>query len=709
MHVDESRNILFVSINGSDTNAGTMERPFATIERAKMEARKLKSQEAAPVRVYLREGTYYLERPLTFEFQDSGTQDRDITYMAYPGEHPVISGGKRIAGHWAPFRDGICMCEIPEAKNNGLEFTQLFINGKRQIRARFPKYDPSNPGVSGYICPARADLEWPHTEFKYDPETFTKKRWAKPEEVVVHIFGMNYWGNLQWRVKDIDRDTNTIRLGHGGFQINDIMQGCDATGIDHRSRFFIENVFEELEAPGEWYLDSKAGILYVIPEEGVDLNTALVEAPVLKQVLEFKGSQEKPVCHIRISGIRIAHTAATFLEEYEATSLGDWTIHRGGAVFFDGARNCSVEDCFIDSPGGNGVFLNNYNRKINICGNTIANAGDSGICAVGSKHLTLGSVQKYPAEITLSNNLIHDTGIFGKQTAGIFLSVSRNNTISHNHIYNLPRAAICINDGTWGGHIIEYNDIHDTVRETGDHGPFNSWGRERFWCLQQSHGPESHGAGDVGLDAREPVILRNNRFEDYKGWGIDLDDGSSNYRIYNNLCIGISIKLREGDYRRIENNIFINCANPPGFHMGYEYNHDRFERNIVVMNSRFDNPEVDINFEKGKAEGRLYELIGPPAKGPWLQSIDRNLLFNDLGSFTATAYLRPLGSGGVDYSFAEWQNLGLDRDSIFADPMFADPDGGDYKLKEGSPAFKLGYEEFDLNSFGLLESFKKWT
>lgn len=84
---------------------------------------------------------------------------------------------------------------------------------------------------------------------------------------------MNYWGNLKWQVSDIDWETHTVKLGKGGFQINDIMQGQAAIGIDHRSKFFIENVFEEFDSPGEWYLDKETGILYVIPEKGVNLDT----------------------------------------------------------------------------------------------------------------------------------------------------------------------------------------------------------------------------------------------------------------------------------------------------------------------------------------------------------------------------------------------------------------------------------------------------
>lgn len=123
----------------------------------------------------------------------------------------------------------------------------------------------------------------------------------------------------------------------------------------------------------------------------------MIEVSILKQVIEFRGTQEKPTRNIHFCGFRIAHTSSTFFEEYEATSLGDWTIHRGGEVYFEGTENCSVEKCFLDAVGGNAIFVNNYNRNINISGNTITEAGDSGICLVGSKQLTIGSNYAYPA------------------------------------------------------------------------------------------------------------------------------------------------------------------------------------------------------------------------------------------------------------------------------------------------------------------------
>jgi len=689
---------IFVAVNGRNSNPGTRSRPVGTLRQARNIARKIKAQTKGQVTIIVRGGAYYLPEPLVLAPEDSG-----VTFTAAPGELVTLSGGKKVTGQWKPFRNGVWMTGVPRS----LSFTQLFVNGERQTRARYPNYDPSEPGRSGYITPAADEQDWPARKLQYDPATFSKQKWAHPEEVIVHIFARNYWGNMQWRVKDVDWNNHLIHFGRGGFQLNEIMQGRDATAIGKPSRFFIENVFEELDAEGEWYLDQRSSTLYFKPPAGVDMRAALVEAPALERLIELRGAEETPVRNVTITGFRIAHTASTFLEEYDAPSLGDWTIHRGGAVFVEGAEDCSIEKCFFDAVGGNAVFLNDYTRRIRIYGNKLTEAGESAIALVGTKNRIHGTNHPYPSGNLISNNLIHDCGVFGKQTAGVFVAVGEKTTISHNHIYNVPRAAICLNDGWGGGHIIEFNKVHDTVRETGDHGPFNSWGRERYWCLQQSHGPVSHGAGYVKVDARETTIIRNNYFRDKRGWGIDLDDGSANFLVTKNLCVGVSVKLREGDYRTVENNIFINPANPPGFHVGYEDNHDRFVRNIIVMNTKFDNPELDINFTKGKADGAIYQVIYPPLKGALMEQIDHNLFSNDVGAFFTTVITRDGKSRR--YTLDEWRALGLDKNSIYGDPMFTDPAKGNYRLKPESPALKLGFEEFDLSRAGLLPDFpQQW-
>ncbi len=711
--------MLYVAPGGSDDNPGTLQQPFATLEKAQHAVRERIKASRRAVRVLLRGGTYYLDRPLTLTPEDS-TAESLVTYAASPGERVTLSGGRRLDCKWRPYQGGIVMCDLLEAKAGKLGFTQLFINGKRQIRARYPNYNNSHPGKSGYIHPADVippgmvdPRPGPNDDMTYtgagargilfDPTNFTKKRWARPQEAVVHIFQGGYWGNLQWRVKAIDYDRRAIWFGEGGQQMG-AKWDEDPAAIDRGSRFFVENVFEELDAPGEWYLDTAVGTLYYMPAPGVDISRAVVEVPLLESVIRIVGDQDKPVSHVAFDDFRIAHTTSTYLSTYEVPSLSDWSIHRGAAVFLQGTRDCAVRNCWFDAVGGNGVFVNQYNRNATVSGCKFTEAGDSAIAFVGSLELTSGSQRAFPYECKAENNLIHDCGVFGKQTAGVYISRAKRITAAHNLIYNMPRAAVCIGDGTWGGHVVEFNHIHDTVRETGDHGPFNAWGRDKYWSLTQSHASytanHSLEAGQVEVDTMEPVIIRNNLFEErpesIEGmhgpvFGIDLDDGASNYDIYNNITKNVSMKLREGAKRTIHNNIWYNSVIAPCFHVGNEYNHDRYFGNITVM-SRSD----------------VYSIIAPPARGPWLEEIDNNCFFVRSGAFRASVHaLRCEKRPGPSqtYDLEGWRRLGFDAHSVFADPLFVDPERNDFRVRPDSPALKLGFKNFEMGTWGLTQEF----
>ena len=188
----------------------------------------------------------------------------------------------------------------------------------------------------------------------------------------------------------------------------------------------------------------------------------------------------------------------------------------------------------------------------------------------------------FPAQWTVRDNLIHRIGLFEKQTTGVELSMCQSIVVSHNSIYDTPRTGINVSEGTWGGHCIEYNDVFETVKETGDHGSFNSWGRDRFWHPNYKEMEEliTGHPEMILLDAVKTTTIRNNRFRCDRGWDIDLDDGSSNYHIYNNLCLNGGIKLREGFYRVVENNIMVNNSFHP--HVWFLNSGDVFTRNIIM-------------------------------------------------------------------------------------------------------------------------------
>ena len=704
----------YVAEDGDDDNPGTKEEPFFTLHRARDAVREIKRTARGPITVVVRAGTYYLDAPLVFGPEDSGTAEAPITYAAYPGELVTISGGVKLDCRWRAYKDGIMMCELPAVKSGELSFTQLFVNGKRQHRARYPNYDNSDPGVTGYVLPIGAispDVAAPDPDpnedmthnnpgprgIVYDPDNFTKQKWARPEEAIIHIFQAPHWGNLQWTVKSIDYRKNHIWFGKGGHQIG-AKWARRPCSVNDGSQFFIENVFEELDAPGEWYLDSEKGVLYYMPPGGASLNSALVEATVLQQVVPFIGDQYNPVHHITLDGFRISHTETTFMEKYWIPSGSDWSIHRGGAVFMEGARACAVKNCWFDAVGGNAVFMNNYNRGNVVTGCKFSETGDSAVCFVGTLEFTNGSHLAFPYECKAVNNHMRDLGHWGKQVAGVYISRAKRITASHNLIHDVPRAAICIGDGSWGGHLIEFNHVYDTVRETGDHGPFNSWGREAYWCLTHAHSERGftypHPAGRVKVWAQELTIIRNNYFHGIEGYAggyrqaIDMDDGTSNHHIYNNVCRDQAISIREGDYRTVENNIIIKPVVPFGVHVGHVGNSDILRHNIIV------------------SDGDMYYMNDAPAEHPVVSELNNNIYWHPTPGWgdRTTISVRHRGKPVRKYTLGEWQELGYDEDSIVEDPMFVDFENGDFRVKAESPALELGFKNFDMN-WGITDEF----
>jgi hypothetical protein len=647
---------LYVSPAGDDSNPGTSARPLRTFDGARKAVRKLKTTAKGPISVLFAGGTYYLPDTVVFTAEDSGTAERPITYAAVPGAKVVVSGGAKMDLYWDLYRD-VMQAAVPE----GFTSDQLFVNGVRQPMARYPNYDSDAQYFNGFAGDAFGKAR--------------AARWKDPRGGFIHAMHRSHWGDFHYVITGKKPDGNVTY--EGGWQNNRKM------GM-HGQHRFVENIFEELDAPGEWYLDSKKNVLYFYPPEGTDITTATVEAVRLRHLIELRGSEEAPVKFITFRGMTFTHAARTFMDNKEPLLRSDWTTYRGGAVFFNGATDCAVRDSHIDQVGGNAVFVNKYNRRIEVTGCEISDAGASAVAFVGDPkavrsplfeyHQTqkLEDMDKtpgpktsnYPAECLVYDNLIYRNGRVEKQTAGVNISMAAEITVRHNSIYDCPRAGVNICEGTWGGHLIEWNDVFDTVKETGDHGSFNSWGRDRLW-----HKSRPVVAGWVKQhpdmpkwDCQKTIVIRNNRWRCDHGWDIDLDDGSSNYELYNNLCLAGGIKLREGYFRKVYNNIMVDYGFCP--HVWYPDCKSTFERNIIWHDRYFP---AGMRSLDGQADNNLVHSPGAaekPASG--LQKFSRG-----------------------------------DGSSIVADAMFVDALGGDYRVKEGSPALGLGFKNFPMDRFGV--------
>ncbi|WP_080059618.1 PDZ domain-containing protein [Spirosoma aerolatum] len=635
---------IYISPTGNDAQPGTLAAPLATLEKA---LEKVKKAPKKQVQIRLRQGVYYLPRTLRIDARTLG--NRQLLISAYQNERVELNGGRQLTLQWQKKDDKVWVAQVP-----GEPFEQLFINGQKQILARYPNYDSTAHVFNGTDSSATI------------PERV--RRWSNPVGGYMHALHRYEWGGFHYRITGKYRDTLTYE---GGWQNNRPM------GMHPKERF-VENIAEELDAPGEWFYDRTAQQLSFIPPVGLDLTKATVEVSHLKALIELVGLPDSPVRSVRIRGLRLVNTERTFMESYEPLVRSDWMIYRGAAVYLENTDNCHLEDCELTNLGGNAVLVSGFNRRALIEGCHIHHIGATAIGFVGDTSAVRSpafryewfvpytamdlrpgpKTNRYPAQCTADNNLIHHIGEIEKQATGVEISMASDITVRYNTIYQLPRAGINIGDGTWGGHVIEYNDVFDTVLETGDHGSFNSWGRDRFWhpnrktmdSLVAAH-PEL-----VRLDALKPVIIRNNRFRCDHGWDIDLDDGSSNYLIYNNVLLNGGLKFREGFYRIAENNVIVNNSFHP--HVWFRNSGDVFRHNIVMR------PYFPIQVND------------------WGKELDYNL-------FPDQAALQNARQNGTD------------AHSQFGEPEFLQPSQGDYRVRTASRAIALGFKNFPMNQFGV--------
>ena len=518
----------------------------------------------------------------------------------------------------------------------------FYVGERKYTMARYPKYTDPDAVFGGYA----ADCIFPEKT----------KDWADPAGGYIHAMHRHLWGGYSYRIDGKNTD-GTLALS-GGWQNNRQM------GM-HEEYRFAENIREEMTEPGEWVYSPKEGRIYVRFFPGDDPD--LAEAAVTEQFFILEDCE-----NVTIENITFRRSVRTFMETREPLLRSDWTICRKGAVLLQNSRRCRIDRCTFRDIGSNGVFADGNCSEIAVTRSHFAGIGASGLCFVGhpesvrsplfeySQTQSAADMDRtpgpktdaYPKNCVVEDCLIEYVGTTEKQAAGVEISMAYGITVKNCTICHTSRAGINISEGTFGGHRIEGCDVFDTVRETGDHGSFNSWGRDRFWHLQDVDDRDC--GAYAGLDMISPNVIARNRFRCDHGWDIDLDDGSSNYIITENLCLHGGLKLREGFCRTVRQNITVNDT--VHFHVWYPESGDIVENNIVF---------------------RPYAPIGMPEV--WGRAVHGNILYTP-GQKTALP------------AEALQRLSGQDEDAVSQDIVFASPAEGNYSNR--LPGFESFPTEF---------------
>jgi parallel beta-helix repeat protein len=688
----------FVSTQGNDSWSGLLpdpandqkDGPFRTFQQARNAIRALKNKDGGltePVTVQIREGLYRIEETFQLRTEDGGTEAAPITWEAYPGEHPVLSGGVRVEA-WQPYREGILKAEAPERMLWQGKPRQLFYKGMRQRRSRWPKFDPDHPIAGGWIFPEGPVNEMEYIALHFPAGSFPRK-WAKPRQGEVNIYGGWGWCNNIIAIADLNLDQNALRLVHEPIQ-EDWQPWYFEIRFSEANRFFVENIREEISEPGEWCLDCEEKALYFLPPEP-NFDPSQVEVPVLDCLVNLRDTQ-----WITLRGLTF--TCTTTGDDYHrqgvqgigAMVLQQGWAYAGEALHLRGTRYCTVDSCYFDQVGGNAMYLERANYRAKIHRNEIAYAGVNGIVLAGDRPF-------HPLFCEITDNEIHHAGTILNFVAGIFLGTSDGCLVAHNSLHDLPHHAVNLASNGMGRNYVEYNDIHRVCLAISDTGAINSW--------MDTPGPWI----DVH-DERSGHVIRYNLIVDVPGcrvehgqvvedWttrGIYLDDFTSNCLVYGNMIVrsGVGIQIHAGQHNLIENNAFLDCklgiwgCNFPPLRAGNEHTAGMFRANRFMHNI----------ISTSRKDAFLYWWH------KWTENIlercDENLIFAPEAEnyrIQWDAHPQNLDKSSV----AEWQKMGFDQNSLFVDPQFENPAGEDYRLKETSPALDLGFLPIPFERIGV--------
>lgn len=572
----------YVSLDGNDANPGSFDSPFATINQAKQAVRK-RIQQGLPeggLTIAIKQGIYHTPC-ITFESEDSGSEQAPIKYVAYGDGQVILNGGVNLnCSDFKPVegeqkarlskeagKKVVCInlgdygiskedygklyaigafhtAQKYDGDTTGAYHCEVFFNHERMTMARYPNgkdnlriekvldigdcYEPS---------PQDYQPDWLEKRnprggtFKVDATTHERlKKWKNTQDI--WAFGYFYWdwADMSTPVESIDLSEGTITTSY-----------CSRYGFKEQALYHFYNVFEELDEPGEYYLDRETGMLYLFPVG--DIQDATIQITLTtKSIIQI----EKGAKHLIFEGLSIEGT-------------------RGDGITLSG-DHCTIHKCRINNIAQSGILVNGTYNKI--IGNEISKVGQNGIILEGGDQLTLT-----PGYNLADNNHIHHYGeIQRTYTAGVKLSGVAN-TASHNEIHDAPHMAIRYSGND---HYIEYNEIYNVVLHSSDAGAIYSG----FEVCDQGNVLRYNCIYNIGSS-------------EFKPQGIYFDDGMAGQTAYGNILVNIphcGFLIGGGRDNKVYRNLIINAGVPISFDGRlYEGFHSQgwFKPHVLTKDGRY--------------------------------------------------------------------------------------------------------------------------
>ncbi len=647
---------IYLSPDGNDNNAGTSEKPLATLTAARDAAREYrkKGNSSQPVEIIALAGEYFMFQPLSLTCDDSGTPDSPLIIRSEEGQKAVFRGGVRLYGA-EKVNESLWRIFVPQVAWYDSYFEQLYVNGRRAVRARTPNegfYTVKNATETVLIKGNGQLPQLAVQEIEFDPadascfRNFTEEDWQDAEITFYHK-----WDNTMKHIAGYDQANFSIRTVGTGMQPWNL--------IDGQSRYYIDNFRAALDAPGEWYLD-RSGYLYYIPVKGESIETTSFYAPVLKEFISASGdsSTGKRVKNIVFDGLTFE--VAGYLMPSGGNEAAQAASPIGAVVTLDFADSITFTNCEIAHTGTYALWFRRACSNCTLSHSYLHDLGAGGV-KIGETVIR-PKAGEITNNITVDNNIIRAGGKVFPSAVGLIIFNASDNKLTHNEIADFYYTGISAG-WVWGyapspskRNKIEFNHIHHL-----------GWGEL------------SDMGGVYTLGASEGTTVSNNTIHhvysfDYGGWGLYTDEGSFGITEENNLiyaCKSSGFHQHYGKENIIRNNIFA-----PNIKAQLQATRVEEHRSITFTNNI-------IYFDRGTLLSSNWDK------------------FNLLTDYNCYWDTRTKDIRFGDMSFKEWQNSGKDQHSLIADPLFVNPAGFDFHFKSLSVAKKIRFTPFDYSRAGV--------